>query len=79
MEGRTRGHLRHSLSSPVQSPVTRSLTQEALELHYPLLTSDVKRGSESSRLVMPLIRHDNPYPGCPAGHISQLSLQICQR
>lgn len=36
-------------------------------------------GSESSRLVMPLIRHYNPCPGCLAGHISQLSLRIHQR
>lgn len=35
MEGRTGGRLRHSLSPPVPSSVTRTLTQEALGLHYP--------------------------------------------
>lgn len=34
--------------------------------------------SETSRLVMPLIRHYSPCPGCLAGYISQLSLRIRQ-
>ena len=41
-ERRTGGHLRHSLSPSSLSSVTRSLTQEALELHYPLQTLDEK-------------------------------------
>lgn len=49
-EGRTGGHLRHSLSPslPPPSSVTRSFTQEALELHYPLLTADEK-GVDAAR------------------------------
>lgn len=38
LEGRMGGHLRHSLSPPALPLVIRSLTQEALEPHYPLLT-----------------------------------------
>ena len=40
MEGRTNRHLRHSSSPPAPPLLTRSLTQEALELHYLQQTAD---------------------------------------